>query len=123
MAVPLTDADLRQYILDTIKPNGQQAIIGQQEQDILIGILDMIVRNASDFTDYGVTGAVNSSNTAFQTTYEFVPGTLKLYLNGVRLFRGGGIDYTEGSGKNFSFVTAPVTNDQIIADYKRKLTS
>jgi hypothetical protein len=62
-------------------------------------------------------GSVNSSNVDFTAAASMTSGTLKVYQNGVRM-KGGGVDFTQGSGVNFSFVTAPLTGDLILIDYQ-----
>jgi hypothetical protein len=76
------------------------------------------LRNATSIVQNEVPGGlVNSSNTAFTTASIFQTGSLRVYLNGVRL-KGGGIDFTEAGGlQAFTMVTAPTTGDLLLVDY------
>lgn len=59
-------------------------------------------------------GTINSSNTSFTTAASYTSGTLRVYLNGIRL---AGADYSETGSTTFSMVTAPVTGDLLRVDY------
>lgn len=63
------------------------------------------------------TGTINGSNTAFTLANTPSAGTLQLYLNGVRLIVGAGNDYTL-SGSTISMLTAPISGDSLLADYR-----
>lgn len=60
-------------------------------------------------------GSVNSSNTAFTTASAFQTGSLRVYLNGIRL-KGGGTDFTEGT-QGFTMTVAPTTGGILLVDY------
>jgi hypothetical protein len=54
-------------------------------------------------------------------THEYVLGTLKVYLNGMRLTRGN-YDYREGTG-NVLVMNSPLDpDDLLVVDYKIKVT-
>lgn len=65
-------------------------------------------------TDYGVDGALNGTNATFTTSQPFKPGSVKLYLNGVRQFEGE--DYTVTT-TDFTFTIPPEAGSNLIADY------
>jgi len=60
-------------------------------------------------------GSINGSNTVFTTANSFVTGSTRVYLNGIRQKKTD--DYTETAGNQFSFVSAPLTGDNLIVDY------
>ena len=73
----------------------------------------------SNFVDSETpSGSINGSNTAFTLANTPTSGTLKLYLNGVRLVVGAGNDYTL-SGASITMTTAPVSGDSLIAEYRK----
>lgn len=63
-------------------------------------------------------GSINGSNTAFTLANTPTSGTLKLYLNGIRLVVGAGNDYTL-TGAAITMTTAPVTGDSLVAEYRK----
>lgn len=62
-------------------------------------------------------GNVNGSNTIFTLANTPATGSVKLYLNGVRINAGAGNDYTI-SGLTITMATAPATGDTLLADYR-----
>ena len=60
-------------------------------------------------------GLVNDSNTVFTLANTPVVGSVKVYLNGVRMKVTE--DYTI-SGTTLTFTTAPQTDDNILVDYR-----
>lgn len=68
-------------------------------------------------TDYGMIGAHDGVNTIFQTIEPFVLGSTKVYLNGVRQFKGVTADYQELSDYTIEMSIAPEANDRLIIDY------
>lgn len=69
-------------------------------------------------TEETPSGSINGSNVTFTLANTPTAGTLKLYLNGLRLKSGAGNDYTL-STNTISFTTAPISGDVIIADYMK----
>ena len=69
-------------------------------------------------TEETPSGTINGSNVTFTLATTPTAGTLKLYLNGVRLKSGAGNDYTL-STNIISFTTAPTSGDVILADYMK----
>jgi hypothetical protein len=61
-------------------------------------------------------GTINGSNTAFTLAAAPVAGQESFFLNGQRLERGAGNDYTI-SGSNVTMLFAPQTGDKLRADY------
>lgn len=73
----------------------------------------------SNFVDAETpSGSINGSNTSFTLANTPTSGTLKLFLNGVRLVVGAGNDYTL-TGAAISMTTAPVSGDSLIAEYRK----
>jgi len=69
-----------------------------------------------EYSDYGLTGVLDGVNTVFTTTYNFVSGSSKIYLNGIRQIRDD--QYTETGSDEITFTIPPFPTDDIIADYK-----
>lgn len=55
--------------------------------------------------------------TLFTVINSYEPGTLKIYLNGLRQQSGIGNDYDEVLPNQFSTVIAPIVGDILIAEY------
>ena len=70
-------------------------------------------------TDYdsAITGSRNSSNTTFTLSSNFVSGTTKVFVNGLRYTRGAGYDYTESSTNQIIFTNPPDSGDLLIVEY------
>jgi len=69
-------------------------------------------------TEETPSGSINGSNTAFTLANTPTAGTLKLYLNGLRLKSGAGNDYTLSTA-TITMTTAPVSGDVLLADYMK----
>lgn len=69
-------------------------------------------------TEETPSGSINGSNTSFTLANTPTAGTLKLYLNGIRLKSGAGNDYTI-STNTITMTTAPISGDVLIADYMK----
>lgn len=63
-------------------------------------------------------GSINGSNVTFTLANTPTAGTLKLYLNGLRLKSGAGNDYTL-STNTITMTTAPISGDVLLADYMK----
>lgn len=117
--------DLKNRITTRFNPNKARVITGVDVQETFHDVIDSLLGNAgevvpgmnpiSQFTDYGLTGAVDGTNQLFTTSHDYIALTPKVYLNGVRQFRGE--DYAEQGNNQILFTTAPYINDQIIVDY------
>lgn len=74
---------------------------------------------ASNFvTDETPSGTVNGSNASFTIANTPVSGTVRVYLEGLRLVVGSGNDYTF-SGTTITMTTAPLTGERLRADYQK----
>ena len=62
-------------------------------------------------------GLINGSNTTYTLANTPVSGSVKLFLNGVRLYAGAGNDYTI-SGTTITMASAPDTGSTLLADYR-----
>lgn len=71
-------------------------------------------------TDYNnqITGIKNSVNLTFSTSQNFKPGSLKIYMNGLRLTPGATFDYVETGANIFQINYAPDSTDILIAEYE-----
>lgn len=65
--------------------------------------------------DYTVIGAFDGINIDFQTTATFVPGTLALYLNGVRMYLND--DYIITGPDTFQMTFVPNIAGKFLAEY------
>lgn len=75
--------------------------------------------SATNFvTEETPSGSINGSNTTFTLANTPTTGTVKLYLNGVRLKSGAGNDYTI-STTTITMTTAPVSGDVLLVDYMK----
>jgi hypothetical protein len=69
--------------------------------------------------DYNITGIKNGANTNYSTSSNFITGTTRVYLNGVRLTRGVGYDYIEVSNNQITLDYFPVPSDTLIIEYEQ----
>ena len=71
------------------------------------------INNSSVTFDEALTGTINGVNTVFTTTANFT--TIQVYKNGVRMTKAG--DFSITGANQITFVTAPVANTVLTADY------
>lgn len=64
-----------------------------------------------------ITGAVNSVNTVFLTEFNYVAGSLRVHLNGLRMKPGASNDFQETGDRQFTMTSAPLTDDVLVVDY------
>jgi hypothetical protein len=71
------------------------------------------------YTDYDntIAGSRNSVNTVFQTSFNFVSGSTRVFVNGLRYSKGASYDYQETAANQITFTTAPDLGDLIVIDY------
>lgn len=84
----------------------------------VLTLASTVTKHADLVSNEVPTGSVNGSNTTFTLANTPRSGTVKVYQNGMRLFVGAGNDYTI-SGATITFVTAPITGDNLIVDYAK----
>jgi hypothetical protein len=70
----------------------------------------------SDY-DFNISGIKDSVNKTFVLSANFMMGTTKVYINGLRLTPGAGYDYVEASTNQIIFTNAPDLGDLIVVDY------
>jgi hypothetical protein len=75
------------------------------------------VNNSSFVDEETPTGTINGSNVTFTLANTPTAGSVKLYLNGIRLKQGAN-DYSI-SGLTITMTTAPLTGDLLLADYRK----
>lgn len=63
-------------------------------------------------------GTINGVNATFTLAFTPIAGTVKVYLNGQRMFPGAGNDFTI-SGATITMLQVPVTGDLLVADYNK----
>jgi hypothetical protein len=68
-------------------------------------------------TDYGLIGTRDGINLVFHTTESFVADSTRVYLNGIRQFKGATADYQELSSNSIELSIAPDADDRLIIDY------
>ena len=67
--------------------------------------------------DYDISGSRNGNNKTFTTSNNFVSGTTKVYVNGLRQTIGGNYDYTEQGNRTIRFNYNIDNGDLITVDY------
>lgn len=70
----------------------------------------------SDY-DFNIAGNRDSLNMTFTLSAHYVPGTTRVFVNGIRYTPGVNYDYTEANGNQIVFTNAPDLGDLIIVDY------
>lgn len=70
----------------------------------------------SDY-DENITGSRNSINKVFTLSANYVAGTTRVFINGIRLTPGASYDYTESAANQITFTNAPDAGDLIVVDY------
>jgi hypothetical protein len=73
---------------------------------------------ANFVTEETPSGSINGSNTYFTLANTPTTGTVKVYLNGIRLKSGAGNDYTMGTSA-INMTTAPISGDVLLVDYMK----
>ena len=117
---------LKNRITELFNANRARIISGVHVQEILHDVVDSIIGLEGEVetgldlstsaTDYGLTGETDRVNQFFATSKQYSPGSIQVYLNGVRQFLGQ--DYLEKTNGRIYFIIPPFTGDKIIADYK-----
>jgi hypothetical protein len=64
-------------------------------------------------------GAIDNINTSFTTAFNFEPGSLCVFLNGLKLDSGVADDFIETGPNTFALNIAPLTNDIVMVNYKK----
>lgn len=67
--------------------------------------------------DSAVVGSRNSVNKIFTVSSNFVSGTTRVFVNGLRYSNGASYDYTETATNEITFTNAPDSGDLIIIEY------
>lgn len=70
----------------------------------------------SDY-DFNITGSRNSLNKLYTLSDTYIPGTTRVFVNGIRYTPGINYDYTEISPNQILFTNAPDDGDLITVDY------
>lgn len=77
---------------------------------------DLMDRMQSDY-DFNIAGNRNSINKTFVLSANYMTGTTRVYMNGIRLTPGAEYDYVEAGTNQITFTNAPDPGDQIVVDY------
>ena len=75
----------------------------------------------SIITDEVPTGTKNGTNTQFTTARAYIPGTLEVYLNGIKQIRTTHITETTPASGIFNLDVAPASNDVLTVNYQFNL--
>lgn len=62
-------------------------------------------------------GPINGSNKRFETLSSYRPGSLRVWINGVLLYRDFEDGFTEGGGKTFHMKEAPLSESTVRVFY------
>ena len=62
---------------------------------------------------------INGITDSFTTSFNYVSGTLKVYINGLRQSPGISLDYTETGVNSFQLNYTPVSGEKMIVDYTK----
>lgn len=73
-------------------------------------------------TNESVTGTVNGTNKVFTTTVAYMPGTLEVWVNGLKQLPATHYTETTPTSGIFTFSDAPLTGDNIIVNYMNSLS-
>lgn len=65
-------------------------------------------------------GTIDGANDTFSTSFNYEPGTIRLYLNGLRQSVGLSNDYNTTLPNFIVMNNPPLPGDILIADYQRK---
>lgn len=68
-------------------------------------------------TESDISLQADGTTVEFDIGENYHPGTMKLFLNGLRQQKGSGKDYEETLPDKVTFSTAPEAGDVIIVDY------
>jgi hypothetical protein len=77
---------------------------------------DLMDRMQSDY-DYNIGGTKNSTNKTFILSSNYIAGSTRVYMNGIRLTPGAEYDYVEAGTNQITFANAPDPGDLIVVDY------
>jgi hypothetical protein len=73
-------------------------------------------------TNESVTGTINSTNKVFTTTVAYMPGTLEVWVNGLKQTPVTHYVETTPTSGIFTFDDAPLTGDNIMVNYQNSLS-
>lgn len=94
-------------------PQPVQVQLLQAVQDILANLNVMVLGEP-------ISGMINGVNRTFVAVYQYRPKMTQLYLNGVRLREGPGLDYVENLDRqSITLAIAPSPGDSLLMDYIR----
>ena len=91
-------------------------------QDLNINFGNLLILNVYNEDSTALTDA---SKISFLTAFKFKPGTLRVYLDGLRIRKDAGTPNfvedldTDNNGKGFTMSTPPAAGAELIVDYQR----
>lgn len=77
---------------------------------------DIVASLQSDY-DSNITGSRNGVNKLFTLSQNFISGTTRVFVNGIRYTPGASYDYVETGTNQITFTNAPDGGDLIVVDY------
>lgn len=86
--------------------------------DYIVGSTAMINGSNSMIADETPSGTVNGSTTAFTTAFPYVPGSLKVFINGLKQKTTTHFTETTPTTGVFTMSEAPLTGDIITVEYQ-----
>lgn len=84
----------------------------------IVGSTAMISGSNSLITDETPAGSVNSLNTAFTTANAYIPGSLQVFVNGMKQKRGTHFTESSPGTGGFTISDAPTTGDDVMVSYQ-----
>ena len=75
-----------------------------------------IVQLSKVKTGEDLSSQVGGGNKVFTWPYNYVPGTVKMFLNSLRQEKGAGKDFQETLPNQVTFEVAPEISDSVIGD-------
>lgn len=108
------DAVSLQQLLDHINNRKNPHLVTSEQ----LGISVLSLTSNEVYND-SFTGVINGTNVTFITSDNFVAGSTRVYLNGLRMKSGSGNDYTESLPNLVIFEYALPTGSNLIMDFLR----
>jgi hypothetical protein len=113
LLLPTLPTVAQKAAMDTaLMPGPENPFLTRNDQTSSAGL------DVTDY-DYEITGVRDEWICTMYLTKEYIPGTVKVYLNGMRLTRGTHYDFREVTGNIILINNGPLSQDDLlIVDYK-----
>lgn len=83
------------------------------------GITSLTINDGTKIYSEKTTGLVNGSNTIFNTAYSFIPESVEIFIEGIKLKVID--DYLTMGGNTIILQASPLQNESIMASYKKQI--